>query len=262
MTLTLTEALAAPGLLIYRGPSVIDGSPIAVIVTLKSDNAKLGGMAQTWIIPADVDPIEASRTGADASVCGDCAFRGIANPDKAKGWAEKRGCYVNLLFRPLPLWKALQAGRLLECTPRDAARLIAAAGLSLRAGAYGDPAAAPDHVHGMLIIAAHGHTAYSHQWRNMPLPRWAMASADSLTMAQEAWGRGFRTFRVIADLAEIEPNEVLCPASEEAGKRTTCAKCQLCQGRDSGSRKSIAIVAHGGGGAKQAAKRLVAGVAA
>ena len=255
--ITLAQALACPGLLIYRGPSLIDGKEIAVILTIRSDNTKLGNMAQTWIIAADVDPITASRTGADTAVCGDCAFKGIPDPGKPTGWAKARGCYVNLLFRPLALFKALQEGKLLECSPREAAELLRQLGLPMRAGAYGDPVAAPEYVHRPLIASVPGHTAYSHQWRSMALPKWSMASADSLAMAKDAWSRGYRTFRVIGDVSELDAKEILCPASKEAGKRTTCAECKLCAGTMSRSPKSIAIVAHGGGGAEKAAKRIV-----
>jgi hypothetical protein len=114
---TAADAVAAPGLLIYRGPSEIDGAEIAVVLTLSSTNRKTGAMAQTWIIRADVDPITASREGADESICGDCAFRGTPDPDKASGWARGRGCYVNLLFRPTALYKTLQAGRFRHAIP-------------------------------------------------------------------------------------------------------------------------------------------------
>jgi len=258
MTLTISEAQAAPGLLIYRGPSEIDGAQIAVILTLSSDNRKTGAMAQTWIIRADVDPITASREGADASICGGCAFRGTPDPSKKSGWARGRGCYVNLLFRPNSLFKTLQAGRFLPCDPARAGEIIAALGLPLRAGAYGDPVAAPDHVHAPLIEAAPRHTAYSHQWREMPMPAWAMASADSIDEARQAWRRGLRTFRVVSDVSEIDATrEVLCPASEEAGRRTTCDRCGLCAGTSTRSPRSVAIPAHGGGGAKKHAAQAV-----
>jgi len=259
MTITIPEALNAPGLCIYRGPSEIDGEQIAVILTLSSDNKKIGAMGQTWIIRADVDPITASREGKDESVCGSCIFRGIADPSKPKGWAKSRGCYVNLLFRPLPIYKDLIAGRHLECSPERAGEIIAALGMPVRAGAYGDPVAAPDHVHAPLIDAAPLHTSYTHQWRSMVVPAWSMASADNIEQAREAWSRGLRTFRVVSDVSEIDPaREVLCPASKEAGERTTCAQCGLCAGLDSASPKSIAIPAHGGGGAKKHAAHAVA----
>jgi len=257
---TAADAVAAPGLLIYRGPSEIDGAEIAVILTLSSTNRKTGAMAQTWILRADLDPITASRKGADASICGGCKFRGDPDPDKETGWARGRGCYVNLLFRPTALYKTLQAGRFPACDPARAAEIVATLGLPLRAGAYGDPVAAPDHVHAPLIDAAPRHTAYTHQWQTMAAPAWAMASADSLDEARAAWRRGLRTFRVVSDVFEIDPaREVLCPASEEAGKRTTCDRCGLCAGTSTRSPRSVAIPAHGGGGARKHAAQAVAG---
>jgi hypothetical protein len=62
---------------------------------------------------------------------------------------------------------------------------------------------------------------------------------------------GQRTFRVIpvqqwvarGKLA-LDKNETLCPASFEAGAKTTCEACKLCGGATVKA-KSIAIVAHG-----------------
>ena len=50
--------------------------------------------------------------------------------------------------------------------------------------------------------------------------------------------------KVIQNLDEIQDNEILCPASKEAGRKSTCAKCKLCSGTSSNSKKSIAIVQH------------------
>ena len=73
-----------------------------------------------------------------------------------------------------------------------------------------------------------------------------MYSADSLADAQLAWSKGWRTFRVMSGVDSITENEVLCPASKEAGYRTTCDQCKLCSGT-SVKGKSVAIVAHGTG---------------
>jgi hypothetical protein len=76
-----------------------------------------------------------------------------------------------------------------------------------------------------------------------------MRSADSLSAAAFAWRDGQRTFRIVRDAADIiQGREILCPASKEAGFKTTCHKCGLCGGA-SVKAKSIAIVAHGAGAA-------------
>jgi hypothetical protein len=38
------------GVELWRGASVIDGSPIVYIATLSSSNRKTGNMIQTWIL--------------------------------------------------------------------------------------------------------------------------------------------------------------------------------------------------------------------
>jgi hypothetical protein len=53
----------------------------------------------------------------------------------------------------------------------------------------------------------------------------------------------------------VKGKEVLCPASEEMGKRATCESCKLCAGA-SVKGKSVAIVAHGT--SKRKAKELIA----
>ena len=74
-----------------------------------------------------------------------------------------------------------------------------------------------------------------------------MRSADTLEEAQQAWANGERTFRVTANVNDIvQGKEIVCPASEEAGKRTTCEQCKLCSGNTINA-KSIVIMAHGAG---------------
>jgi hypothetical protein len=54
--------------------------------------------------------------------------------------------------------------------------------------------------------------------------------------------------------------EITCPASDEAGKRTDCNSCGLCNGvaREHDARKSIAINVHGIGKSSFIRLRLVA----
>ncbi len=66
------------GVILYIGPSMLDGSPIVAIanrIVAKSSNEKTGALVQTFIIRADLSPLDALATGADASICGDCKHR-------------------------------------------------------------------------------------------------------------------------------------------------------------------------------------------
>ena len=54
--------------IIYKGPSLIDGKPIVVIATYSNRNTKTGSVVQTYIEREDINPLEASKTGADVSI--------------------------------------------------------------------------------------------------------------------------------------------------------------------------------------------------
>jgi hypothetical protein len=88
------------GIILYEGPSAIDGAPIVVIanrIATGSNNAKTGAMVQTFIMRADVNPFRALKTGQDESICGDCPQRpfkgGKCYVDVAKSVASVYGAY-------------------------------------------------------------------------------------------------------------------------------------------------------------------------
>jgi hypothetical protein len=56
-----------------------------------------------------------------------------------------------------------------------------------------------------------------------------MASADTIEQAALANLYGMRVFRVSVGV-DRQPGETVCPASAEAGRKSTCAKCTLCSG--------------------------------
>lgn len=222
--------------IIYNGPSLLDGKPIVVIATYSDRNTKTGKVLQTYIVRSDINPLEASKTGEDYSICGDCVMRGTPTGDPNRKQAVGRRCYVNLGQGVLIVYRAYVNGVYPTANPRDMGR-----GRFVRVGTYGDPAAAPEEVWTELLSEASDWTAYSHQsgWR----PDIAMQSADDYHSAALHWKAGRRTFRVIADLGHLDhANEALCPASKEAGRRVQCTACKLCKG--STRAKSIAIVEH------------------
>jgi hypothetical protein len=236
---------------IYNGPSLIDGSPIVVIAIMHSGNVKTGNMIQTHIIRQDMSPMQASKIGADYSVCGDCMHRGTPTNDPAKKTAQGRTCYVNLGQGPNQVFKAFTAGKYPTATTEQITAI--GNGRMVRLGTYGDPAAVPDTVWDALLLKAEGHTGYTHQHNAKQAPdyRRMMYSADNALEASKAHAKGYRTFRVIPvqDYKEsgktaLMSNEVLCPASKEAGFKTTCNACKLCTGSTLKA-KSVAIVAHG-----------------
>jgi hypothetical protein len=240
--------------IIYEGPSLYDGAPIVVLVQTGSSNRKTGDMVQTYILRSDIDPITASRTGKDSAICGTCPHMGTPNLESNKGQAIGRTCYVTLAHGPLGKYKAYKAGKYKHAIGHDNIRALGL-GRMVRLGTYGDPSAVSNYLWESLVSASQGWTAYTHGTTN-PMPEKIMTSVESVSQADAAWQRGERTFRVISDIAAIvKGKEILCPASEEAGKRTTCESCKLCAGA-SVKGKSVAIVAHGT--SKRKAKELVA----
>lgn len=231
------------GLILYQGPSTLDGAPIVVIavgLTNASANSKTGAMLQTYILRADMRPTDAIKIGADASICGDCVHRG-------DGTGKGRTCYVNVGQGPLVVWKTFTRGGYPHAS--SASEIIdAGRSRTVRLGSYGDPAAVPAHVWQALTSHAKAHTGYTHQWRTAGALRGlCMASADSVTEASEAQAQGWRTFRVALPSHVTRTSvEVVCPASVEGGRKLLCEQCKACSGAQSGRKGSIVIQAHGG----------------
>ena len=233
------------GFIIYQGPSLLDGKPIVASATTASRNVKTGSMVSVWIMRSDIDPVTASRIGADASVCGACPHRGTPNMDKATGQADGRACYVILYQAPRNIWQSWKRGIYPMARTVDELAAIGRDAM-VRNAAYGDGAALPAWITSALIRDAAGHTAYSHQ-AGRPGARFEperyMASVESKQAAEEAWSRGWRTFRIVADAADIVPGrEIECPSD----RGVQCVDCGLCGGAQVKA-KSIAIVKHGSG---------------
>lgn len=235
---------------VYRGPSALNGEEIIVVLTglvRKSLNEKTGSMAQLWILPANLSPNEAQKTGDDASVCGDCPLR--------PSLARKQGttsCYVTTYQGPRSVWASQHAS---PVEVDSACEALRRSGLALRIGAYGDPAAIPEssQVLQKLASVVARWTGYTHQWRCADawwLRGYCMASVDDvdedrvIDELHAAHVAGWRTFRITRrDAPQYAPSiEAICPSFTHG---TKCADCGLCQGNLSARTKSLVIPAHG-----------------
>lgn len=188
-------------------------------------------------------PVVASRAGTDESICGTCPHRQLNG--------GKRSCYVNLIFGPKGVWEAYQAGKYVPYD-RDKHQHHFQ-GRLLRAGAYGDPVAAPSSMWEHLLDLVYQATSYTHMWRlglAAPFRDWTMASVDDPVEREEAKAMGWRTYRVASDPLENlkKSKEVWCPATESGGNRVQCDGCMACDGNARGSdRVDIVSPAHGSG---------------
>ena len=236
------------GYVLYEGPSVLDGAPIVMIMTMDTANRKTGNMIQTWIIRSDVSPLDASRAGKDHSICGNCPHK----------WSAGGACYVNIGQAPTSIYKAYKRGAYTNLTHTHNQNLDTAMlhdlleNRFIRLGAYGDPAAVPVHLLQTLTTYASGHTGYTHQMRHKNFDpavlNYCMASADTLKQATNLWANAARTFRIAKDITEstLQPGEIECLAD---AKGIPCSACRLCDGKKGtnvlGDFPNIVIAVHG-----------------
>lgn len=241
------------GFIAYEGPSLIDGAPIVVIINKiddGSDNAKTGAIVQSFIIRADVAPTDALKTGEDVSICGQCPHRPILARETGEA-----PCYVNVGRSVRAVYDAYKRGRYTKADAATIARALA--GKIVRLGTYGDPFAAPVTMWAQVTRYAAGRRGYTHQWArpDFDASAWAplvMASADNVDEAARANLLGMRVFRVSLGV-DVQAGEAMCPASAEAGRRATCAKCTLCSGTSIQAR-DIVIADHAVGHARRVIK--------
>ncbi len=229
VALPAKKAKAKGGYVLYKGKSVLDGAPIVVIATMKTNNPKTGDMIQTWIMREDMSPLEASAQKLDSSVCGMCPHR----------TSLQGACYVSLHQAPLSVYKSYIKGNYKEFDNSD---LPAFAGKQIRLGAYGDPAAVPFEVWQKVLNVTAGNTGYTHQIAHKKFdPRIAticQISADTEKQAESAWKKGYKTFRVkTANMRKLE-NEIECINTTH---NVSCEDCGICDGK----RANIVIDVHG-----------------
>jgi hypothetical protein len=224
---------------VYRGPSQIDGQPIVALLSglqQKSANRKTGNTLQTWILREDQHPQEALNSGNDKSICGGCKFRKVLNG----------GCYVRVSQAPAAIWRAYKRGGTPEINLTQLAQLTT--GRVVRLGSYGDPTAVPIEVWEAALSTASGHLGYTHQWRVKRFQKYKtmlMASVDMPHEKVEAANLGWGTFHVRPKGdASKDPDEMVCPASAEMGHAVDCTQCLACDGK---SQSHVTIQAHGAG---------------
>lgn len=212
-------------MILYEGPSRIDGKPIVAILTPKSENAKTGDMEQLFILRQDIPPLSARSAGEDESICGDCKMR----------WSLGGACYV---FRgPEAVWQKYKRGGYKHISVHDLNKFK-----PVRLSAYGDMTALPKDIAQLIVSTKKFHTAYTHGWKkNKWMSDFSMASVDSLKEKQDAKRLGFRTFRVLKKGESPQEDEIICPNTT---KGIQCAQCLLCAGNKVKA-KNIAIEVHG-----------------
>jgi len=176
---------------------------------------------------------------ADQAVCFDCPF------------SQNRGCYTakanqyaGFLSSLRSIGKASKWDDIPEYSDSIAQRIVSMAkDRYVRLGTYGEPSLIP-----ILLIAeicgqAKSWTGYTHQYMRKPeYAPFLMASLHSDRQMTYAEKLGYRAF--IASKEKLGKPFVNCPASKEAGFKSTCSACGLCSGTLGKGNKSVWILEH------------------
>ncbi len=228
------------GVILYDGPSELDGSPIVMIATFRTRNVKTGNAIQTWIIRSDKNPYNAIHDGSDSAICGSCPLRGVIKNDRNFG----RSCYVAVHNAPNHIYKAYKSGSYEHYSSKHSGIF---AKRVLRLGSYGDPVAVPLSVLLPIIKNSLAVIGYTHQWEDSRFVEWQnylMASVQSESGRLSAKAMGWRTFRMRLAGSPLMPGEFVCPASPEGGDKMDCSRCLACSGGRP-EQASPVIIAHG-----------------
>lgn len=170
-------------------------------------------------------------------VCFDCPFRGYL-----KCYTHKYQQYAGFVSM---LKSIVREFTTLDFVPYVGSAtekiLCMAKGRYIRFGTYGEPTLIPLDLVASMVDVSKSHTGYTHQWaKNLDFAKYFMASTHNEAQAGIAQKMGFRSF--IATDKPIK-TAVVCPASKEAGFKSTCEKCGLCSGSRKGT-KNIVILEH------------------
>lgn len=234
--------------------STNNGRIIHSIDFKKSENKKLGAgsrVVQTYHF--SVDQVLAVDLSHDEVNCMDCPYSFNQNGGKSGG------CYTHKGFQRLGLYAKLRSlNKMLkdkEIQPFDVNILLNYVTIFakskvdlLRFGAYGEPVLLPIEAVELMISKFREKsgktfwTGYTHQWHKdeyQEYSKYFMASVHNKFEEAIALDKGFKFFGV-----GYETEGINCPASKEAGKKTTCSVCKLCSGTKGKSNKSIYIAKH------------------
>lgn len=197
----------------------------------RSRNGKTGNMITMYFIP---DKEFNTNRQEKTTICGQCPL------------LKNKSCYVNTAQAPAQIFAKIHRN---GYDKFNISRLI---GKKLRLGGYGEPVLLPFRLMKKISKVVDGMLGYTHAWKNkwaQPYKQFLMASVESLEGKVLANSMGWKSFRIIQSVEDLQKDELLCPASKEwkekTGKEITCSKCMLCAGNSSRTPKNIAIVGHG-----------------
>lgn len=195
---------------------------------------------------AGTKPVFKEFFSLDAKNCFDCPFSVNSNAGEGKCYTHKVMQYsgfVSMLksivnefgdIKNIPTYTTTHLVDLLEM----------AKDRYVRFGTYGEPTMHPIKVVEVMASVAKTYTGYTHQWFRKPeYLMFFMASTHNEFQAKTVKDKfEARSFIAVKDNEGV--NAVICPASDEAGFKSTCATCGLCSGKAGKGKKNVVILEH------------------
>ena len=222
--------------------SELDGESIVALFTglqKNSQNKKLGPMVTCYILVDNKKtPQQNASSGADKSICGDCALRNNI-------------CYVVKIHGPGAVYRGYLNGKSPVVSESELIALLADRNYPIRWGEYGDIAALPfEFVDNVMKKTGLAHTSYTHQWDNENFDTrhfiYSMASIDhvkTLPLLQALHGDDVRYYRMDSNGENLLPNEIRCPNKNLDGTtRIQCRDCLLCQGTTKQAKNIVELI--------------------
>ena len=231
-----------------------DGRNIFVVRLGPTSNKKIIGdpkekIVQTytfsidqWHLVTTQDSVKPDQFFAlDGANCMDCEFSGNVNEKSGK-------CYTHKGMQFMGMLSMLRSIHPEMLTPISESKWITiiqwSANRYVRFGTYGEPSVMDPWLVKEMAKVSYTYTGYTHQWANpdkQVFKQWFMASASGRFTQLAAERMGWRTF-IASDKGDEQA--VHCPASNEMGFKSNCAKCGLCSGTEGKGKKSVKILNH------------------
>ena len=216
-----------------------------------SGNTKTGDMVQIGMFPFEwAESRQVIDGGSDKKVCFSCPH------SQSKG----KTCYVRKgrsLMGMKSKMRGVDASKVPTFTSEtEQIVLMICKGRPVRFGSYGEPVLLGETLVSKIASVSTHWTGYTHRWM-IPEMQWAkkyfMASVENTLEMKNAILSGWRVFYVNMnkDLSFVDvkyapevPKEdrlIVCPASKEGGKKTSCDRCKMCAGT-TGTKVAASIV--------------------
>lgn len=249
----------------YRGPSVMDSSEsvCGIIQLYASSTDKTRNMAQVWVFPEEIIDYtilylagEVDKTpttwmlesGRDKVTCLDCELRSEAAGGDGKCYTHQRtlrsGANQMLYALARHGWPEIGPNRL-----RQEMLILHQENRKVRNTAFGEAMCLPDAILDILVLIPG--TAYTNAWdllepnRARKWQKFFMASVHNYDQQARARELGWRCYKRIPVGGPFNrEHEFRCPASHEMGHKSTCERCEGCNGWRSDYTKDVVIEDH------------------